>query len=53
MNLNDPALSHLAVARATLLEPYDLTEADLGRAIGTIFEHRVDYADLLLQYWPG
>ncbi|MGE0312462.1 MAG: metalloprotease TldD [Lautropia sp.] len=50
MNLNDPALSHLAVARATLLEPYDLSEADLGRAIGTIFEHRVDYADLYFQY---
>ena len=50
MNLNDPALDHLAVARSALLEPYGLDESHLTRAIGTIFEHKVDYADLYFQY---
>ncbi|MBA3478239.1 MAG: metalloprotease TldD [Lautropia sp.] len=50
MNLNDPAINHLSVARATLLEPYNLDEAHLAQAIGTIFEHKVDYADLYFQY---
>ena len=50
MNLNDPAINHLAVARATLLEPYNLDESHLAQAIGTIFEHKVDYADLYFQY---
>jgi TldD protein len=50
MNLNDPAINHLAVARAALLEPYGLDEAHLAQAIGTIFEHKVDYADLYFQY---
>ena len=39
-----------AVARAFLLEPGGLVEADLERAIGRIFEYRVDYADLYFQY---
>ncbi len=50
MNLNEPAINHLAVARAALLEPYSLDESHLAQAIGTIFEHRVDYADLYFQY---
>ncbi len=50
MNLHDPTLGPMAVARASLLEPYDLDERHLGAAIGTIFEHRVDYADLYFQY---
>ncbi len=50
MNLHDPTLDALAVANATLLAPYDLDERHLGDAISTIFEHRVDYADLYFQY---
>ena len=50
MNLNDPTLDHLAVARRTLLEPYGLDESHLGGAIATILEHRVDHADLYFQY---
>jgi TldD protein len=50
MNLNDPALDRLATARALLLEPYDLDEAKLQRALATIFEHKADYADLYFQY---
>ncbi|MDO4636727.1 MAG: metalloprotease TldD [Lautropia sp.] len=50
MNMNDPGLQPMVVARATLLEPYGLDEADLERAMARIFEHRVDYADLYFQY---
>ena len=50
MTPSDPSLDRLAVARATLLEPFGLTEADCLRALGSIFEHRVDYADLYFQY---
>ena len=50
MNLHDPTLDAMAVANGTLLAPYDLDERHLGAAISTIFEHRVDYADLYFQY---
>ncbi|HUN93736.1 MAG TPA: metalloprotease TldD [Burkholderiaceae bacterium] len=50
MDRADPSLSRLATARALLLEPYDLDDADLRRALGTIFEHRADAADLYFQY---
>ncbi|MDO4904362.1 MAG: metalloprotease TldD [Lautropia sp.] len=50
MNLNDPALQPLAVAKELLLEPHGLDVADLERTIARIFEHRVDYADLYFQY---
>ena len=46
----DHAVSALATARSLLLEPWGLTEADLARAMGEIFTHRVDYADLYFQY---
>jgi len=50
VNLHDPTLEPMAVARDALLAPYDLDERHLGAAIATIFEHRVDYADLYFQY---
>lgn len=50
MNLMDPALEPLAVAKGMLLEPYGLDERDLEQTIARIFEHRVDYADLYFQY---
>ncbi|MDO4682807.1 MAG: metalloprotease TldD [Lautropia sp.] len=50
MNLHDPALEPLSVARHILLEPYGLDERDLNQSIARIFEHRVDYADLYFQY---
>ncbi len=49
MNLSDPALDRLAIARKTLLEPYGLDEGDLLRTLGEVFEHRVDFADLYFQ----
>ncbi|MFZ4760667.1 MAG: metalloprotease TldD [Burkholderiaceae bacterium] len=46
----DPALARLAHARSLLLEPYELDESRLNEAIGEVFRHRVDYADLYFQY---
>ena len=46
----DAALANLATARTLLLEANDLDEAALQRALGEIFEHRVDYADLYFQH---
>jgi len=50
MKITDPAIESLATAKSLLLDPWGLTEADMARAIGEIFTHRVDYADLYFQY---
>ena len=50
MKATDPAISSLATAKSLLLDPWGLTEADLARALGEIFTHKVDYADLYFQY---
>ncbi len=50
MKITDPALAHLAVARSLLLEPYGLDETHLQQALGEIFRHRVDHADLYFQF---
>lgn len=50
MKLIDPAIQSLATAKSLLLDPWGLTEADLARALGEIFAHKVDYADLYFQY---
>ena len=42
--------SLLTQAKKTLLEPFDLTPADLDKIIGRIMMHSVDYADLYFQY---
>jgi TldD protein len=46
----DAPIDRLATARQLLLEPYGLDEAKLQRALGTIFEHDADFADLYFQY---
>jgi TldD protein len=46
----EPTLERLAVAQSLLLDPYQLNEAALARALGTIGEHKVDDADLYFQY---
>ncbi|HSI48195.1 MAG TPA: metalloprotease TldD [Ideonella sp.] len=46
----EPTLERLAVAQSLLLDPYQLSEASLSRALATIGEHRVDDADLYFQY---
>lgn len=50
MIAREPTLERLAVAQSLLLEPYQLTEATLARALGTMGEHRIDDADLYFQY---
>ena len=46
----EPTLERLAVAQSLLLDPYQLTESTLSRALATIGEHKVDDADLYFQY---
>lgn len=42
--------SPLDTAESLLLTPWGLKQSDLERAMGEIFDHRVDYADLYFQY---
>lgn len=46
----EPNLSTLAVARDILLTPFGLDESKLLKALGTMFTHKVDYADLYFQF---
>lgn len=50
MKIIDPAINTLATAKSVLLDPWGLTVADIARAMGEIFTHKVDYADLYFQY---
>ncbi len=50
MHIVDPGLQSLATAKSLLLDPWGLTESDMARALGEIFTHKVDYADLYFQY---
>jgi TldD protein len=50
MNLFEPNLQTLAIARDILLTPNGLDESGLIKTLGTIFAHRVDYADLYFQF---
>ncbi|MEZ5651212.1 MAG: metalloprotease TldD [Burkholderiaceae bacterium] len=48
---DDPALrAPMELARAALLEPNGLDDAALLRALGLVFAHKVDYADLYFQF---
>ncbi len=46
----EPFLDSLTTARSLLLDPWGLGEIDMARAMGEIFRHRVDYADLYFEY---
>ena len=46
----EPNLSSIAVARDVLLTPFGLDEGKLLGALGTMFTHKVDYADLYFQF---
>ncbi len=50
MKPSDPTLERLAIARGLLLEPYELDENKLQRALATVFEHDADFADIYFQY---
>ncbi len=45
----EPTIERLAIAQALMLEPFELGEAAISRALSTIREHRVDDADLYFQ----
>src|SRR3954471_10043413 len=46
----EPNLSSLAIARDVLLAPFGLDEGKLLATLGTMFTHKVDYADLYFQF---
>jgi TldD protein len=50
MKLFEPNLSTLAVARDILLTPFGLDEDKLLKTLGSMFTHKVDYADLYFQF---
>src|SRR4051812_40091751 len=50
MNLFEPNLHTLGIARNVLLTPFGLDESKLIKTLGTMFTHRVDYADLYFQF---
>jgi TldD protein len=50
MNLFEPNLQVLGMARDVLLTPFGLDESQLIKAMDAIFTHRVDYADLYFQF---
>jgi TldD protein len=50
MKLIEPNLVHQNAASKLLLEPNGLDEAQLLKVLGSIFTHKVDYADLYFQF---
>ena len=50
MKLIESDMLALSTAKDWFLGRYGLTEADVTAALGEIFQHRVDYADLYFQY---
>jgi TldD protein len=46
----EPNLSTLATARDILLTPFGLEESQLLHALGSMFTHKIDYADLYFQF---
>ncbi len=46
----EPNLGSLAIARDILLTPFGLDESSLLKALGIMFTHRLDYADLYFQF---
>ncbi|EIJ46598.1 Zn-dependent protease [Herbaspirillum sp. GW103] len=50
MKLFEPNMGALQVARDLLLTPFGLDESKLLKALGSMFTHKVDYADLYFQF---
>jgi TldD protein len=49
MITREPTIERLAIAEQLMLAPFGLSEQTLARALATIGEHRIDYADLYFQ----
>ncbi|MFN7834359.1 MAG: metalloprotease TldD [Burkholderiaceae bacterium] len=50
MKIADPAIETLATAQSLLWTPYGIDEGVVRQAIGEIFTHKVDFADVYFQY---
>ena len=50
MKVADPGIEALATAKSLLLDPWELNENHMSRALAEIFSRQVDYADLYFQY---
>ncbi|MBS0444888.1 MAG: metalloprotease TldD [Proteobacteria bacterium] len=50
MLTREPMIERLAIARGLLMEPFNLSDASLRKALATIAAHRIDDADLYFQY---
>lgn len=50
MNQALSAMSPIETAQSLLLDPWGLKQDHLDRALGEIFDHRIDYADIYFQY---
>jgi TldD protein len=50
MKLFEPNIQTLSLARDVLLTPFGLDESRLIHVLGTMFTHKVDYADLYFQF---
>ena len=50
MKLFEPNIQTLSIARDVLLTPFGLDESRLIHVLGTMFTHKVDYADLYFQF---
>lgn len=50
MKLFEPNIQTLSLARDVLLTPFGLDESKLIKVLGTMFTHKVDYADLYFQF---
>jgi len=46
----EPNIQTLSLARDVLLTPFGLDESKLIKVLGTMFTHKVDYADLYFQF---
>jgi TldD protein len=49
MNIVEPSIDHLGLARAVLLEPYGLDESTLLKTLGELSTASIDYADLYFE----
>jgi TldD protein len=49
MITREPTIERLAIAQQLMLDPFELGEAAIAKALATIGEHRVDDADLYFQ----
>ena len=50
MQVVSPDIAHLATAESVLLTPHGLDAAKISSVLGSMFQRKIDYADLYFQY---